>query len=51
MNQELKQDIIKFIEDCESDLYYGSIEVKFSVTKGEIVNIKKIKEESNRVEK
>ena len=49
MNQKLKEDIIKFIEDCEDDLYYGSIEIKFSVTKGDIVNVKKIKEENNKI--
>lgn len=51
MNQKLKEDIIKFIEDCEDDLYYGSIEVKITITKGDIVNVKKIREESKRVEK
>ena len=49
MKQQLKEDIIKFIEDCEDDLYYGSIEIKFSVTKGDIVNVKKIKEENNKI--
>ena len=49
MNQKLKEDIIKFIEDCEDDLYYGSMEVKFTVTKGDIVNVKKIKEENNKI--
>ena len=49
MNQQLKEDIIKFIENCEDDLYYGSIEVKITITKGDIVNVKKIKEENNKI--